>query len=182
MADVVRSLAEITEIERAYSLGVPALGVAASALVTRWRFPLRDEETRLRLAFLSWYRENEPTWLTGLEAELPSVADLIDEGGGPAALGAEARFTLGLLLAFRPPLGGDEEAARREARAWVATASELEPASRLFREWQFLLGEAEDTLGARTHVEAEVHARYAGRGALGAYVSHTLHARLGGVP
>ncbi|MDT9081685.1 hypothetical protein RSW80_27025, partial [Escherichia coli] len=50
--------------------------------------------------------------------------------------------------------------------------------SRLFREWRYLLGEADDTLGARTHVEAEIHARYAGRGALGSYMSHTLRARL----
>ena len=158
MSDPVLSLAEIAEIERSYALGAPTLGRAAAALVTRWRLPLRDEETLLRLAFLSWYRENEPEWLTGLETELPSMAQLIAERGGEVALSAEARFTLGLLLEFRPPLEDDEHGTRRVARTWVESAVGMEPASRLFREWRFLLGEAEDTLGARTHAEAEVHA------------------------
>jgi hypothetical protein len=178
MPDAVLSLAEIAEIERAYPLGAPTLGHAAAALLARWRLPLRDEETFLRLAFLVWYQENEPEWLTGLGAALPAVAQLVAERGGMEALGAEALFTLGLLLEFRPPLGGDEEQARRAARGWVERAASLEPTSRVFREWRFLLGEAEETVGARIYAEVEVHARFGGRGAMGAYMVHTLRGRL----
>jgi hypothetical protein len=66
VTDVILSIAEITEIERAYALGAPTLGRAAAGLLARWQMPLRDIETFLRLAFLSWYRQNEPAWLTGL--------------------------------------------------------------------------------------------------------------------
>jgi hypothetical protein len=178
VSDRVLALAEITELERAYALGAPTLGRAAAALLARWRLPLRDEETFLRLAFLVWYRENEPAWLTGLDAELPSLAQLVTERGGADALSAEALFTLGLLLEFRPPLGADEDAARRQARAWLAQASAREPASRLFGEWRYLVGDTDGLVGARVYAEAEVHARYAGRGELGAYLVHTLRTRL----
>jgi hypothetical protein len=184
VSDPVFSLAEIAELERAYELGAPTLGRAAEALLARWRLPLRDEETLLRLAFLSWYGENEPGWLTGLEDELPSVAQLVEERGGEATLNAETRFTLGLLLEFRPPLDGDEDGARQVARRWAESAATTEPTSRLFREWRYLFGDAEDTLGVRTHIETEIRARYEGRGALGAYLSHIIRARLrpGGHP
>ena len=174
----VRSLAEITELERAYALGAPTLGRAAAALVARWRWPLRDAETFLRLAFLAWYQEHEPGWLTGLDAPLPDVDALIADVGGEGALGAEARFTLAVLWSVFPPLGADEAAYAGRARAWAAAAADAEPASRLFAAWSFVVGDGEDMAGARMYVETEVHARYAGRGAMGDYLVHTLSSRL----
>lgn len=88
MSERVLALAEITELERAYALGAPSLGRAAAALLARWRLPLRDEETFLRLAFLMSYREHEPEWLTGLTVELPPLAQVIAEHGGEDALRA----------------------------------------------------------------------------------------------
>lgn len=179
MSNTVYSLAEVTELERAYALGAPTLGRAAAALLERWRLPLRDDETFLRLAFLSWYQQNEPDWLTGLEDHtLPAVDTLIGERGGEETLSSEARFTLAYLWAFRPPLGADDDEYRETALLWGAGAAAEEPTSVLFREWRFFLDEADDTLGARTYVERELHARYAGRGALGAYMVHMLSARL----
>ena len=127
---------------------------------------------------LPLHGENEPEWLTGLEDELPPLAHSIAEHGGEDARSAEALFTRGLLLEFRPALGADTDVARQLARAWLASAAEREPASRLFREWRFLVGDPDRLVGARVYAEAEVHARSAARGALGAYLVHTLRARL----
>lgn len=173
-----RSLAEITEVERAYIHGVPTLGHAASELLLRWQYPLRDAETFLRLAFLAWYREHEPEWLTGVEVELPSVQDLVAETGGESMLDAEACFTLALLWNIFPPAGEEEGPWRARARELAERAAKLEPSSRLFRAWRYFLGQAEETGGARLYIEAEVHARYQGRGAMGEYVGHMLTERL----
>lgn len=165
-------------MEAAYRQGVPSLGHAAAALLARWRLPLRDGETFLRLAFLAWYQEHEPAFLTGLEAALPSVDDLVAERGGDDALTAEESFTLAILWSVSPPMGADETVCRERARRLAASAAAGEPTSRLFREWRFLLGEADDTARPRIYVEPEVHARFHGRGAMGDYVVHTLTRRL----
>ncbi len=175
MTERVLSLAEIAEIERAYKHGAPTLGHAASGLLRRWRFPLRDSETFLRLVFLAWYSEHEPTWLTGLgEPELPSVDQLIVEHGGEESLPGEALFTLAVLWHLFPPLGADEEAYRRRAQAFGERSASLESGSPLFHEWRFFLDDAEDTERPRIYVEPELHARYHGRGAMGEYLEHTL--------
>lgn len=176
--DKLLSLAEISEVERAYDHGVPALGRAASALLARWRLPLRDDETFLRLAFLCWYAEHEPGWLTGLEDELPGVNDLISERGGEEALSGEALFTLAILWHLSPPLHMSEAAYREKAGAFARRAAEREPTSRVFREWRFFFGEEAETDGPQIYVRPEVHARYHGRGAMGDYMAHTLSARL----
>jgi hypothetical protein len=177
VTDVILSIAEITEIERAYALGAPTLGRAAAGLLARWQMPLRDIETFLRLAFLSWYRQNEPAWLTGLEEELPTVEQLVEQFGGEAALNAEARFVLGWPIAYSVSLGDDVDRQPQAAREWVTQAAQLDPQSRVFREWRYWLRDTEETLGARTHIELELHARFAGRGALGSYIEHMLRAR-----
>ena len=174
----VLSLADITDLERAYALGAPTLGLAAAALLARWQLPLRDEETFLRLAFLSWYREHEPEWLTGLEAPLPAVEALVEDRGGENRLQPEARFTIAVLWDLFPPLGADDTAVRQRARSWAEQAAVVEPTSRLFSEWRYILREVEDTSGPRVYIEPEIQARYAGRGAMGAYLAHTLMARL----
>lgn len=174
----VCSITEIGEIEAAYRQGVPALGHAAAELLRRWRFPLRDHETFLRLAFLAWYREHEPEWLTGLEADLPGVEDLITERGGESSLTPEELFTLAVLWDLFPSAGMSDESARVKAHSFAKRAAESEPTSPLFRDWRFFLGEAEDTTGPRIYIEPEVHARFHRRGAMGEYLEHTLVSQL----
>lgn len=140
MREKVLSLSEITGIERAYDHGVPTLGRAASALLARWRLPLRDDETFLRLAFLCWYAEHEPGWRTGLESEFPGVDDLVAERGGEEVLSAEALFTLAVLWHLFPSLGGDDAAYQARAAVLGEGAAAREPASRIFREWRFFFG------------------------------------------
>ncbi len=178
MGEIIRSVAEIGEIERAYHQGAPTLGHAASELLRRWRFPLRDEETFLRLAFLCWFREHEPRWLTGLEEELPSVDELISDLGGDDALPVDALFAIAILWHLFPPLGDDEAAYQKRAAALAERATTLEPGSRLFREWRYFLGEAAETTAPKIYIKPEIHARYHGRGAMGDYMVHTLIRRL----
>lgn len=175
---MIRPLAEIADIERTYDRGVPSLGHAKSELLARWHFPLRDYETFLRLAFLSWYSEQEPAWLTGLESARPDIDGLITDCGGEHALTAEALFTLAFLWNLGPPIRSDEMGCRTRAKAFAERAGVSEPESRLFREWRFFLREADDTVEPRIYIEPEVHARYYGRGALGDYMEHMLMARL----
>ena len=178
MRETVRSIAEIEEIERAHQHGAPTLGHAASELIRRWQLPLRDQETFLRLAFLCWYQAHEPEWLTGLGAKLPTIDELIAEAGGEEALAGDALFALAVLWDLFSPLGADEGAYRARAVTLAEHAANLEPESRLFREWRYLLGVAPDTTGPRIDLRHEVHARYHGRGAMGQYMVHTLLARL----
>ena len=151
MRERIRSVAEIENIERAYRQGVPALGHPASEWLRRWRLPLRDHETFLRLAFLCWYREHEPTWLTGLDAELPGVDALIAKAGGEAALPGEALFALAILWNLFAPLEADEAEYQERARTFAQRASTLEPQSHLFREWHHILGEAAETIKPRIY-------------------------------
>ena len=174
MRERIRPVAEIEEIERAYHQSVPALGHAASEWLRRWRLPLRDDGTFLRLAFLCWCRKHEPTWLTGLDAELPGVDELIAEAGGEAALSGEALFALAILWNLFAPLGADEVESQERARTLAQRASTLEPQSHLFRERRYFRGEAADTIEPRINLRSEVHARYHDRGAMGDYLVHTL--------
>ena len=178
MRETVSSIADIEEIERAYQHGAPTLGHAASELIRRWQLPLRDQDTFLRLAFLCWYQAHEPEWLTGLEAKLPTIDELIAEAGGQDALAGDALFALAVLWHLFCPLGADEGAYRARAVMLAEHAANLEPESRLFREWRYLLGIAPDTTAPRIYLRREVHARYHGRGAMGHYMVHTLLARL----
>ena len=56
MREKIQSIAEISDIERAYRQGAPALGYAATEFMRRWRYPLHDPETFLRLVFLYMVR------------------------------------------------------------------------------------------------------------------------------
>lgn len=178
MADRILSLAEIGEVERAYALGAASLGVGARELLARWRLPLRDDETFLRLAFLVWYQQNEPVWLTGLDQPLPPVRSLLDERGGDETLTPEARFTLAFLWRFQPPVEADEDACRATAVRWGERAAAEEPTSDVFRDWRYFLWLESETRGPRIYIERELHARYAGRGALGDYLLHMLGTRV----
>ena len=93
-------------------------------------------------------------------------------------LSPEACFTLAVLWNVGPP---HEVRGAAHASGSPVSARGLRRRSRqsrLFAEWRFFLDEAEAPSGARLYLEREIHARYAGRGALGEYVSHILWARL----
>ena len=140
--------------------------------------PSETPETFLRLAFLSWYHDHEPGWLTGLETDLPSVDALLTEAGGEEALSGDALFALAILSHLFAPLGADEVHYRSRARSLGLRAAKVEPQSRLFREWRYFLREEADTTAPRIYLREEVHARYHGRGAMGDYIVHTLLGRL----
>jgi hypothetical protein len=170
----ILSLSEITEIEQAYKHGAPTLGAAAEALLRRWRHDLRDQETCVRLLFLIWYGCAEPPFLTGLEKELPSAQNIIDEIGGEGALPAETLFVLGVLASMFPYCFEGEAVWESKSRELLKRATELEPASRLFADWAFFVNEASSTMNLRTRIAPEIHARFNGRGALGEYMLHIL--------
>ena len=170
----ILSLSEITEIEQAYTHGAPTLGAAAEGLLQRWRHNLRDQETCVRLLFLIWYSCAEPPFLTGLEKELPSAQNIIDEIGGESALSAETLFVLGVLANMFPHCFGEESAWECKSRELLEQATQLEPTSQLFADWAFFVNEAPHTKNLRTKIAPELHARFNGRGALGEYMLHIL--------
>ena len=179
MQKKILSLAEITEIERAYKHGVPSLGSAAEELLHRWRNNLKDEETCVRLVFFRWYSCSEPDRLTGLNKEIPSVENIITEFGGENSLAAETLFILGVLgsntFAF---CFGEESVWREKCRGFLKRATELEPTSQLFADWAYFVDESPSTKNLRTKITPEVHARFNGRGALGEYMEHILTSAL----
>lgn len=118
----MKSIAEIDILEQAHIIGAPTLGVAAAELCKRWMAGLRDNETFIRLAFLSWYSLSEPNWYNGLpeSGELPSVDELVNDLGGmqnilPESKVVLARLAIGYAWAFR-----DEE-------KWSSLAMTLPP-------------------------------------------------------
>ncbi|MBX3267366.1 MAG: hypothetical protein KF831_11735 [Acidobacteria bacterium] len=174
----VLSIQEINEIERGYSHGAPTLGFAANALLQRWQFGLRDEETLLRLIFFIWYRITEPTILTGLDKakfDEVSVEALIENFGGEHSLSAEARFIIAILGHGPYAYGfGNEKKWHETSRRFFTDSVELSPESRLFSEWKYLIGEASDSRNMKTLIEKEIHARFVGRGYMGDYLVHGL--------
>lgn len=171
------SLAEITALEDAHLLGGPTLGVAAGALLGRWRHGMRDAETLARLLFLIWYDCADQSFLPET-LQHPSAAELIGEAGGEAALPADTLFVLGFAANLFPYCFGAEAEWARRSRTLLERAAECEPQSRLLRNWPFLIREADDTRDPRIYIEAEIHARYCGRGELGRYMQHMLLTRL----
>ena len=181
MPDRILSIAEITQLENAYIVGAPTLGIAAAELLRRWRFGLKDEETLLRLIFLRWYSLTEPPFLTGLNefADEVEVENVLDEFGGEDRLSGEGRFVIAVLGHGAYAVGLGEEAAWHEkSRRYFLAALRDDPASRLFADWKYLIGEAKDTRNLKTKIEPEIHARFAGRGYMGEYLKHTLSGML----
>jgi hypothetical protein len=178
----ILSVHEIYEIERGYSHGAPTLGFAANALIERWSFGLRDEETLLRLIFLRWFRITEPPMLTGLSEDGTnehSVETLINEFGGESKLTGEARFVIALLGHGSYAFGlGNEAEWQERSRRFFIESTELNPESRLFSEWEYLIGEREDSRNLKTLIEKEIHARFNGRGYMGEYLTHILQGML----
>ena len=178
MKEKILSISEITEIERAYSLGVPSLGIAAEKLIARWVNELRDEETAIRLIFLRWYSKTEPQHLTGLadsETKIPPIETIIQQFGGEPRLSAECMFAIAILSFDGYAFGmGDETIWQSKARQYFIRAAETEPRSVLFTDWKFLIGEADDSRNLKATIEAEIHARFHARGYMGTYLEHIL--------
>ncbi len=174
----VLSIQEINEIERGYSHGAPTLGFAANALLQRWQFGLRDEETLVRLIFMLWYRMTEPPFLTGLDkfrSEVVSVEALIEDLGGESKLSGETRFIIAILGHGPYAFGlGNEKKWQEISRRFFSEAVELNLESRLFSEWKYLIGEADNSRNLKTLIEKEIHARFVGRGYMGDYLVHGL--------
>lgn len=173
----LRSLAEISAIEAAYRHGVPCLGRAAAELLRRWRHDLRDPETLIRLVFLAWYQRCTEPHLAGLEEELPAPECLIDEAGGESALDPETRFLVGYMARLFPNAFGTAARWEERAEALLAGAAAAVPTSVLFANWKLYDGKHASTHGRRLPLNAEVHARFAGRGALGDYFVRVLTIR-----
>lgn len=168
---MMKSIAEIDILEQAHVVGAPTLGVAADELVKRWKAGLRDNETFIRLAFLSWYSLSEPNWYNGLpeSSELPSVDDLMEDLGGIQNILPESKFVLaglatGYAWAFR-----DESRWTLLAKKFPLEAIEKEPSSLVFKEWRFLFGIDESNNELKRNIASEFHARFNGRGTMGDY-------------
>lgn len=170
----LRSLAEVTAIEVAHRYGVPCLGRAAAELLRRWRHGVRDPETLIRLVFLTWYQRCQGLEPTGLDAELPTPESLIDEAGGEGALDPEARFLVGYMARLFPYAFGTEARWKARAEPLLADAAATMPTSVLFANWRIYHDKDAPTHGRRLRLNAEVHARFSGRGALGDYFVHVL--------
>lgn len=178
MQNNILSVQEINEIERGYSHGAPTLGFAANALLQRWQFGLKDEETLIRLIFLLWYRMTEPSLFTGLDkfrSEDISVESLLSDFGNENRLSGETRFIVAVLGHGAYAFGlGNEVEWRTKSRRYFANAANLEPQSFLFADWTYLIEESKDTRNLKTSIEKEIHARFAGRGYMGDYLEHVL--------
>lgn len=159
----ILSLEEINQIECAYKLGVPSLGIAAEELLHRWHNNLRDAETCVRLIFLRWYSCSEPDYLTGLTRETLTVDSIIADYGGEHNLGAETLFVIGVLggntFAF---CFGEESVWQKKSRDFLKRAADLEPTSKLFGDWYYFLNESSSTINLRTDIASEIHARFNG--------------------
>jgi hypothetical protein len=170
----MKSLADITILEKAYECGARSLGDAALALKARWDAGLRDQETFIRLAFLCWYSQSEPGYLTGLDETegLPSVEDLYSIYGGAAALEPDSLFVLALLSHGYAFCCGDEATWQSRSGELFTLAAERAPFSSVTTNWRYLLGLTEQPEGLRKDIDPELHARFSGRGYMGSYVLH----------
>ncbi|WP_237068204.1 hypothetical protein [Microbulbifer guangxiensis] len=173
----VKSLAEIGVLEAAYETGATSLGTAKAALKARWSANLRDNETFIRLLFLSWYSCSEPNWLTGLEpSEENEFDNLVTEGG---VLESESKFILGVLSNSFPYCCGEEGKWEQRSRVLFQEAEESAPYSLVFRNWEYLLSLSEEPKDPRIHIKPELYARFHGRGYMGTYLLHILGQRVG---
>ncbi len=175
----MKSIAEIDILEKAHDLGAPSLGIAADALMARWHAGLRDNETFIRLAFLSWYAQSEPTWHNGLSDSLPGVDEIIVDLGGLSCVSAESKFVLAALATNFPWCLGDEA-------IWSVLALQLpdearisEPNSIVFSDWRYIFGLQKEHGALRKDLATEFHARFGGRGYMGIYLESALGRRLG---
>ncbi len=169
----MKSLSEISVIEKAHSYGSATLGDAASALLERWTNGLTDNETFIRLAFYRWYSMSEPNWYNGLpdnSSDLPDIDALVSVLGGYESLPAESLFILGALATGYPWCLGAEDIWKERAITFPSRASELEPQSRVFQNWRFILLKETNNSDLRKHIKSEFHARFHGRGYMGEYL------------
>lgn len=177
---LLKSLADITVLEKAYECGATSLGDAALALKARWDAGLRDQETFIRLAFLCWYSRSEPGYLTGLDkaAGLPSVEELYAAYGGATALDPDSLFVLGLLSHSYAYCCGDEVTWQHRSAELFSLAAARAPRSAVTTNWRYLLGLTDEPASLRKNIYSELQARFAGRGAMGSYVLHVCTGRL----
>lgn len=175
----MKSIAEIDILERAHQLGAKTLGDAADSLHVRWQSGLRDNETFIRLAFLSWYSRSEPNWYNGLSGTLPSVDELIDELDGLSSVSAESKFVLAALATGFPWCLGEEKRWARLALQLPEEARILEPKSIVFSEWRYVFGFQEDHKALKHELSSEFHARFDGRGYMGIYLQSVFGRRVG---
>jgi hypothetical protein len=112
-------LAAVTAAEAPHTeRGLPELGPALALLLRRWEAGARDDETALRLLFLSWYACAEPSFLTGLpedeEASAARFREVDAHFGGVDAGHAEFLYVAGYMASTFPFCIGEE--AEWEAR------------------------------------------------------------------
>ena len=155
------------------------VGATIRALLDRWRHGLRDSETTIRLVFHLWSdSQGFPRQRILPEPPLPSATSILEEAGGVEALPPESHFAVAFLAHIIPwALGSDVDEWERMAPAIAARAAAREPSSQLFQNWRYYFGQTVETEGLWKHLMAEVHARFDGRGAYGAYMRHMLTAR-----
>ena len=175
----MKSIAEIEALEKAHELGAPSLGVAADALLERWVYGIRDNETFIRLAFLSWYSHSEPTWYNGLHDSLPNVDALVADLGGIDQTSAESKFILAALATGYPWCLGNEKYWSNLSTLLPEEAKKIEPASALFADWRFILGHQEERSMLKNKLASEFHARFHGRGYMGIYLESVFGRRVG---
>ncbi|NHZ96536.1 hypothetical protein [Massilia sp. CCM 8734] len=154
---ILPTIAFINEVEDCYAMpgGSRSLGTALQMLQTRWAANCRDRETALRLAFLAWYTEAEPTFLTGLpenQTMIPVFEAAAAALGGADCIDPEACCVIGMMAELCPYFCGDEQ-------YWLTTGKLL-------------------SARARTLLpHGLARAVFAGRGAYGQYFAHMTAAR-----
>ena len=128
------SLEEIDGIEELYrgQHGQPSLGQALQMLLHRWRAGARDEATLIRLLFLLWYKNCEPSFLTGLPSEYtgPSFEEVFASGGGETGAPPLLLWTVTQMARSFPNAISFEEEQKWEAAAGrlFQRAKQLKPA------------------------------------------------------
>lgn len=164
----ILSLAEITALERSFTLGAPTLDLVARALGARWRAGLRDEDTLARIAAVGHVARSEPGWTRGGADALPTLDRFVDAAEA-RELPPETAFVVGQLLVRTPDLAG-AGLAGLEGEELIDRAAERCPASVLFAVGRFFAGDREleiEVVRVRPQLRRELHARFAGRGLLG---------------
>jgi len=150
-------LVEIGKVEARYELpsGQPSLGEAYALLRQRWEEGARDLETALRLMFLAWYANCEPSHLTGLPVDEPTSPvfnEVFDRLGGLGCSFPEFHYAVARMAELSPWACGDEVAwAQRALDCWARY----------------------EVLG-RPCFEAQ---HFAGRGAFDSYFAHMVKVR-----
>lgn len=165
----ILSLSEISRVEDAVALGAPAFEFVVQALLDRWAVPLRDTETTARLLYVLYHALTEPAVpQRQLAIPVPQLAHVLQQAGGEEKLPPDTLFAFGVLMQWQAWPFGDEAAWKEIGRRWTQLSAALEPDSRLFREWEFFLGDVPTTTGPKIYIRPEVNGRYSGRGMFGA--------------